>query len=160
VRHTISGLVRNRLGILARITAAFYEQKISIESIAVGETDLMDTSRLTMVVEADGEQIEAISSELEASDDIIELDDLALKEFVQRELALIKVQKQGDVISQLAQIAELFNARVISVGNETVTFEVTGDEERVEGFIRMMHPFGIKALARTGRVALEAGDEV
>jgi len=158
VRHTISRVVRNEVGVLARITSLFSKHDVNIKSVAVSETDLLDTTRITIVVRGNDKKVRQITSELKRSDLVLEVDDLATKEFVNRELALVKVQKRGDVITQLTQIAELFSARVISVGNETVTFEVTGDEERVDGFIRMMHPFGIRALARTGQAALESGD--
>jgi len=160
VRHTISGVVRNEVGVLARIASLFAKHDVNIKSVALSETDLLDTTRFTMVVRGNDEKVRQITSELTQSHLVVEVDDLANKECINRELALVKVEKQGDVISQLTQIAELFSARVISVGNETVTFEVTGEEERVDGFIRMMHPFGIRALSRTGQAALEPGDEV
>lgn len=160
MRHTISGTVRNRAGVLARVAAAFGKFEISIKSIAVSETDLFDTSRMTIVVEGHDREVQKITRELKRMVDVVSIDDLARKEFVDRELALIKVSTQSESVSQVSQIAELFGARAVAVGRSTVTLEIAGDAEKIDGLIQMLRPIGIRAIARTGRIALLRGDEV
>ena len=90
----------------------------------------------------------------------MQIDDLSREEFLDREMALVKVHFRPEELNQLTQMAEVFGARVIAMGRETITFEMSGDEERVDGFINALNSFGIRALARSGRVALKRGDEV
>lgn len=160
MKHTISGTVRNRAGVLERVAHAFSEFDVNIKSIAVSETDLFDTSRMTIVVEGHDREVQKITRMLKKFKDVVKIDDLARKDFVDRELALIKVSTQSESISQVSQIAELFGARAIAVGRSTITLELAGETEKVDGLITMLRPLGIRALARTGRVALLRGDEV
>ena len=91
---------------------------------------------------------------------MLEIDDLSRQEFLDREMALVKVHFRPEELNQLTQMAEVFGAQVIAMGRETITFEMSGDEERVDGLINALNSFGIRALARSGRVALKRGDEV
>ena len=91
---------------------------------------------------------------------MLEIDDLSRQEFLDRELALVKVQFRPEELNQLTQMAEVFGAQVIAMGKQTITFEIAGEEERVDGFINALNSFGIRGLARSGRVALKRGDEV
>ncbi|MFH0939614.1 MAG: acetolactate synthase small subunit [Planctomycetota bacterium] len=160
MKHTISGLVKNRTGVLERVAHAFSAFEINIKSIAVSETDLFDTSRMTIVVEGHDHEVRKITQKLKKLKEVIKVDDLARKDFVDRELALIKVSTQTETINHVSQIAELFGARAIAVGRSTITLELAGEPEKVDGLIAMLRPLGIRALARTGRVALVRGDEV
>lgn len=160
MKHTISGLVCNRAGILAQIVAAFKKSDINIHSVAVSETDLFDTSRFTLVIEGHDKEVKTVTSELKKVPHVLELDDLSRRGFLDRELALVKVQFRAEDLNPLAQIGELFSAQVVAMGKNTITFEIAGDEERVDGFIKALSSFGIRALARSGRVALKRGDEV
>jgi len=160
MKHTISGLVRNRAGVLERIAGAFSKFEVNIKSIAVSETDVFDTSRMTLVVEGHDREVQKITAQLKKMPEILKIDDLARKDFVNRELALIKVCTQSDSISRISQIAELFGARAVAVGRTTLTLELAGDEDKVDGLIQMLRPLGIRAVARTGRVALLRDDEV
>ena len=92
--------------------------------------------------------------------DVLEVDDLSRQGFLDRELALVKVHFNPEELNQLTQTAEVFGAQVIAMGKQTITFEIAGDEERIDGFINALNSFGIRALARSGRVALKRGDEV
>jgi acetolactate synthase I/III small subunit len=132
----------------------------NIKSVAVSETDLFDTSRLTIVVEGHDKGVREVTAHVKKLRDVIEIDDLSRQEFLDRELALVKVHFRPEELNQLTQIAEVFGAQVIAMGRETITFEMSGDEERVDGFITALNAFGIRALARSGRVALKRGDEV
>jgi len=158
--HVISGLVKNRPGILAQIVGAFKKHAINIKSVAASETELFDTSRLTIVVEGHDRELRKVAEEIRRLAGVLEIDDLARHEFLDRELALIKVKFRPEELNQLTQLAEVFGAQVISMGKETITFEIADEEERVDGFITALNSYGVCALARSGRVALKRGDEV
>ena len=160
MKHTISGLVKNRAGILAQVVGLFKEHDVNLKSVAVSETESLETSRLTIVVGGQDKEVRAVTAEIKKLPDVVEIDDLARKEFLDRELALVKVQFEPDVLNHLMQLAEVFGAQVIAMGKKTITFEMSGDEDRVDGFINAVMSFGIRALARSGRVALRQGDDV
>ncbi|NDV23726.1 acetolactate synthase small subunit [Desulfovibrio sp. JC022] len=159
MKHTISALVRNKTGVLAESSAAFQDNKINITSISCGETENMEVSRMVICAEGSKDEITKVTEELKAMDFVIQLDDLARKEFVDRELVLIKVEVNKDTMSQIMQIFEVFRADVVGMGQKTITVELSGDQERVEGLIKILQPFGIKSLCRTGMIALKRGDE-
>lgn len=160
MKHTISGLVKNRAGILAQVFGVFKKFDVNIKSIAVSETDLFETSRLTVVVEGQDKEVKDVTAAIEKLRDVVEIDDLSRQEFLDREMALVKVQFRPEELNQLTQMAEVFSAQVLALGKRTITFEMSGEEERVDGFINALNAFGIRALARSGRVALKRGDEV
>jgi acetolactate synthase I/III small subunit len=160
LKHTISGLVKNRAGILAQIVGAFKKYDVNIKSVAVSETDLFETSRLTIVVEGHDKEVKNVTTGVKKLRDVLEIDDLSRQGFLDRELAMVKVHFSPEELNQLTQTAEVFGARVIAMGKQTITFEIAGDEERIDGFINALNSFGIRALARSGRVALKRGDEV
>lgn len=159
MKHTFSCLVRNHPGVLERVTAAFADFKVNIRSMAVSETEQFDTSRITIVVHGHDEEVQKISGMLRTLPEIVQLDDLASKDFVHRELALVKVRSHAGSVSQISQVAELFGARACAVGHTTITLEAVGDEDKIDGLIQMLGPVGIVAVARTGRIALLKGDE-
>lgn len=152
--------MKNRAGILAQIVGAFKKFDVNIRSVAVSETDIFETSRLTLVVEGQDKELKNVTAEVKKLRDVLSIDDLSRHEFLNRELAMVKVQFRPEELSQLTQTAEVFGAQVIALGKQTITFEIAGDEERVDGFINALNSFGIRALARSGRVALKRGDEV
>ena len=160
MKHTISGLVKNRAGILAQIVGVFKKCDVNIKSVAVSETDLFETSRLTIVVEGHDKEVKNVTVQVKKLRDVLEIDDLSRQGFLDRELALVKVHFNPEELNQLTQTAEVFGAEVIAMGKQTITFEIAGDEERIDGFINALNSFGIRALARSGRVALKRGDEV
>jgi len=160
LKHTISGLVRNQAGILAQIVGVFKKFAVNIKSVAVSETDLFETSRMTIVVEGQDKELRSVTAEVKKLRDVLEVDDLSRQEFLDRELALIKVHFRPEELSQLTQTAEVFGAQVVAMGKQSITFEITGEEERVDGFINALNSFGIRGLARSGRVAMKGGDEV
>jgi acetolactate synthase-1/3 small subunit len=160
LKHTISGLVRNHAGILAQLVGAFKGSNLNIKSVAVSETDLFETSRLTMVVEGDGKDVKQVTSQVKKLRNVLQIDDLSRQEFLNRELALMKVHFRPEELSHLTQTAKVFGARVIAMDQQTMTFEIAAKEERVDGFITAMNNFGIRRLARSGTVALKGGDEV
>jgi len=152
--------VKNRAGILAQIVGVFKKFDINIKSVAVSETDLFETSRLTIVVEGHDREVKNVTLQVKKLPDVLDIDDLSRRGYLARELALIKVQFRPAELNHLTQTAEVFGAQVIAMGKKTITFEIAGDEERIDGFINALNSFGIRALARSGRVALKRGDEV
>ncbi len=159
MKHTISALVANRAGVLADMALAFKKYALNIQSISCGETEKPEVSRMVICLEAPDEAMAEITAAVAAMDFVIQVDDLARKEFVDRELVLIKVQRTSAGLSQLMQILEVFRASVVGMGEASLTVELSGDSERVEGLIKMLAPFGILSMARTGKIALKRGDE-
>jgi len=159
VKHTISALVQNRVGVVAEATDVFRKYNVNIKSVSCGETEDFDVSRLVITVEGQSAEVERICAELSGLDFIREVEDLARKDFVDRELALLRVSITRDTMSQVMQIFEVFRANVVGMGQETITVELTGDQEKVDGFIKMLRPHGIRSLCRTGVIALRRGDE-
>lgn len=159
MKHTISALVANRAGVLADMALAFKTYALNIQSISCGETEKPEVSRMVICLEAPDEAMAEITAAVAAMDFVIQVDDLARKEFVDRELVLIKVQRTSAGLSQLMQILEVFRASVVGMGEASLTVELSGDSERVEGLIKMLAPFGILSMARTGKIALKRGDE-
>ena len=159
MKHTISALVRNRPGVLAEMAAQFKKRELNITSISSGETENPDVSRMVICLEAAGEAVTEIVEAMKSMDFVVSIDDLSRKEFVDRELVLVKVKRESRTLTQIMQILEVFRAGGVGVGETTVTVEMSGDEDRVEGLIRMLEPFGIVSMCRTGKIALKRGDD-
>ncbi len=158
MRHTISALVQNKPGVLAALAAAFQHHGINIRSISCGETEREDVSRMIICVEAESEEIRAITAEIEALGFVLRLEDLAGQDLIDRELVMIKVRITKDTVSQILQIFEVFRANVVDMGNETITAELSAPQGKVAGLIRTLEPHGIQSLSRTGLIALSRGD--
>jgi len=159
MKHTISALVKNRVGVVADVTDVFKKHGVNFKSISCAETEEFEVSRLVITVENHDDQLERVLEHLRGLESIAELDDLSRKEFVDREMALIKVGFCRETMAQVMQIFEVFRANVIGMGEETISVEITGDEDKVDGLIKMLRPHGIRSLCRTGVVALKRGDE-
>jgi len=159
VKHTISALVANRTGVLADMAEEFKKHGLNIQSISCGETEKHGVSRMVICLEAPDEAMDDITASVAKMDFVIQVDDLARKEFVDRELVLMKIERTSENLSQLMQILEVFRASVVGMGEKSITVELSGDSERVEGLMRMLEPFGILSMARTGKIALKRGDE-
>lgn len=154
-QHTISMLVENHFGTLNRIAGLFAAKGYNIDSLTVGPTEESDVSRMTIVTRGDDQVIEQIMKQLHKLIDTIKVVDLTFESFVERELALIKVQSTASTRSEIMQISEIFRAKVVDISPKTLTLEVTGSQQKVEAIINMLKPFGIKELSRTGRVAIK-----
>ena len=159
MRHTISALVQNKPGVLARMSEEFGRYQVNIISIACGETEDSSISRMVISVDGDSGEIGRITDGMASMPFVIQVDDLARKEFVDRELVMVKVEMDTDTSSQIMQIVEVFRATVVGMGESTVTVEMTGDEGRVEGLVKLLKPFGIKSMCRSGKIALKRGDD-
>jgi acetolactate synthase-1/3 small subunit len=154
MRHTISVLVENKPGVLARVAGLFSSRGFNIESLAVGETEDPATSRMTVVSSGDDATIEQITKQLNKLVDVIKVQDLTAEKFVCRELFLVRVSAEGQARSQLVELADIFRAKIVDVAPRALTIEMTGDSEKCEAFLDMLRPFGIQEMVRTGKVAL------
>jgi len=154
MRHTISVLVENKFGVLARIAGLFSGRGYNIESLSVAPTLDSTVSRMTIVTSGDDRVLEQINKQLNKLIDVIKVWDVTQKEFVDRELVLVRVEVSKDKRDELFRVAERFEARIADVGERSVTLEATGDEARIEDLIRLLKPLGIREFVRSGRVAI------
>jgi acetolactate synthase-1/3 small subunit len=155
--HTLSVLVENRPGVLARIAGLFARRGFNIESLAVNITDDPKTSRMTIVVGGDDDTIEQITKQLNKLVDVIKVHDHTGESVVERELALIKVNSEMEQRTPIIQLVEIFRASIVDVGADTMTIEITGDSEKIDALVELLRPFGIRELVRTGKIILERG---
>lgn len=154
-RHVLSALVQNVPGVLAHISGMLASRGYNIDSLAVGETETHNLSRMTFVVLGDDSVLEQVRKQLEKIVTVVRVDDVSSQNFVERDLMLIKVNAPpGGKRSEVREMAEIFRGRVVDVGPEEVIVEISGQERKVEAFIDLMRPFGIIELARTGRIAM------
>ncbi|MEF2231477.1 MAG: acetolactate synthase small subunit [Pseudodesulfovibrio sp.] len=159
MKRTLSALCKNEPGVLAQMALECGKYDANILSLAAGETENPGVSRIVLCVDGDEAAIDEVGRYLAGLDVIIQLDDLSRKDFVDRELVMVKVAMGADNTAQLMQIFEVFRANVIGMGQETITVEMAGDLERVDGLIQMLKPYGIKSMCRSGMIALKRGDE-
>jgi acetolactate synthase-1/3 small subunit len=156
-KHTISVLVENRAGVLARIAGLFSARGYNIDSLAVGETEDPTISRMTIVVKGDESVLEQVEKQLNKLIDIIKVSDYKQIPHIERDLALIKVRADKLNRSELLQIADVFRAKIVDVSSGSVIVEATGSEEKIEALISMLDSFGIQEVSRTGIVAMARG---
>ena len=153
-QHTISVLVANKSGVLARIAGLFCGRGYNIDSLTVSPTDHTDTSKMTIVTTGVDSVIEQIDKQLSKLIDVIKVTDLTGSNFIERELALIKVETTKTTRSDIIQITEIFAGKIVNVHVDEITAELSGRGDKVDAFVTMMEPFGIIELARTGKVAV------
>ena len=154
-QHTISILVENKFGAMNRIVGLFSARGYNIDSISVGTSEDDSVARVTIVSKGDDDVIEQIIKQLNKLIDVTKVTDLTYEGFVERELVLIKVSANRNSRSELMQISEIFRSKIIDISPRSITIEATGGEKKVDAMIKMLEPFGIKEIARTGRVALK-----
>ena len=159
MKRTMSALAKNKPGVLAELATEFGKSDANILSLAAGETENPEVSRIVLRIEGDDAAIDAAEKYLESLDAIIQIDDLSRKDFVDRELVMIKCAMSPENTGQMMQIFEVFRANVVGMGQETITVELSGDQERIDGLIQMLMPYGIKSMCRSGMIALKRGDE-
>lgn len=154
MRHTISVLVQNEFGVLSRISGLFSGRGFNIESLCVAETLDPKLSRMTIVTTGDDKVIEQITKQLNKLVSVIKVHDFTGEEYLNRELALIKVTVTPDCRAEILAIVEIFRVKVVDVSPKAYTIEITGDEEKIRAITELLRPFGIKDIARTGRIAI------
>jgi acetolactate synthase-1/3 small subunit len=156
-RHTLSVLVENKPGVLARVAGLFSRRGFNIDSLAVGETENPEVSRITIVVNADASPLEQVTKQLNKLINVLKIVELDPAVSVQRELLLVKVRAERSVRSQVMETAELFRARVVDVAPDTLTIEATGTADKLDALLRDLEPFGIKEMVQSGLVAIGRG---
>ena len=159
MQHTISVLMNNHFGVLSRISGLFSGRGFYIESLNVAETSDPNISRMTIVTIGDKAKIEQITKQLNKLVDVIKVVDLTEESFVDRELVLIKMNAEPRVREEMLRIVELFRARVVDVSSSTYTIEITGDEGKINSFLELLNPLGVKEVVRSGRIAIGRGNK-
>jgi acetolactate synthase-1/3 small subunit len=154
MRHTISVLVENKFGVLSRISGLFSGRGYNIESLSVGETIDPQTSVMTIVTTGDDWIIEQITKQLNKLVDVIKVVDMTELDHVEREMVLIKVSPRPEDRTEVLRLAEIFRGRVVDSSAKTYTFEITGDEKKIEAIVELLKPMGIKEFVRTGKIAI------
>lgn len=160
MRHVITLLVENEFGVLARIAGLFSGRGFNIESLCVAESMDPTVSTMTLVTRGDDQIIEQVLKQLNKLIPVIKVVDLIEKDFVEREMILVKVSATAETREEILRVVDIFRGKVVDVGTKTYTVEVTGDEKKVNAFLALLKPLGIKELVRTGRVAMVRGSKI
>lgn len=158
MRHVLSALVQNVPGVLSHVSGMLASRGYNINSLAVGETENPELSRMTFVVVGDDNVLDQIRKQLEKIVTVVRVDDISSQDFVERDLMLIKVKAgQNAGRSEIRELASIFRGRIVDVSPAEVIVEISGQERKIEAFIDLMRPFGIVELVRTGRIAMVRG---
>lgn len=159
MKHTISVLVENKFGVLARISGLFSARGFNIDSLAVGMTEDPTVSRMTIVSEGDEKTLEQIKKQLNKLIDVIKVVDFKEGEFIDRELILIKVSVTAKNRKEVLEAVDSTGAKIVNAGSKTISIEMSGDQNSIKSLIELLRPFGVTEVVRTGRIALEIGDK-
>jgi acetolactate synthase I/III small subunit len=155
--HTLSVLVEDKPGVLARVASLFSRRGFNIQSLAVGATEQKDMSRMTIVVSVEDSPLEQITKQLNKLVNVIKIVEQDVDNSVERELALIKVRADATTRGQVIEAVNLFRAKVVDVSTESLTIEATGTPAKLEAFLRVLEPYGIRELVQSGVVSLSRG---
>lgn len=155
--HTLSVLVQDKPGVLARVAALFSRRGYNIESLAVGRTEHPEISRMTIAVNLEDQPLEQVTKQLHKLVEVLKIVELDGSGAVERELALVKVKADASTRSHVLETVQLFRAKVVDVAVDAVTIEVTGDRGKLEAMLRVLEPFGIRELVQSGMVAINRG---
>ncbi|MBQ6782745.1 MAG: acetolactate synthase small subunit [Acholeplasmatales bacterium] len=157
-RHTLSVLVNNHMGVLSRVAGLFSRRGFNIESLAVGETEDPNYSRMTIVTsDVDDETYNQIKTQLGKLMDVVKIHEADKVDSVVRELALIKIDSKNDKRSQILELVNIFRGHVLDVTSDTLMIEITGDSSKISAIISMLNEFGVKEVIRTGAIAIARG---
>lgn len=160
MRHTLSVLVENKPGVLARTAGLFSRRGYNIESLTVGVTEKENVSRMTIVVAGDDTVVEQVTKQLNKLIEVIKVSDLTKESYVDRELVLIKVTADSSNRGEIMQLVDVFRARIVDVAAKSLIIEVTGDAGKITALIDTLKQFGVKEIVRTGTLALGRGSKV
>lgn len=155
--HTLSVLVENSPGVLARVASLFARRGYNIDSLAVGPTEDPNVSRMTIVVNVEGHALSQVIQQTDKLINVLSITELDPIASVQRELLLVKVSTTSETRSQVLETVQLFRAKVVDVAKDAVTIEATGNSEKIQALLRVLEPYGIKELVQSGLVAMERG---
>ncbi len=156
-KHTLVALVEDRPGALSRVASLFRRRGFNIESIAVGHTETPHLSRMTITVDGATTAVEQVRKQLDKVVDVVKVVDITAENLVARDLALIKVKATPATRGEILQIVDIFRANIVDVAADSIIVEVTGDEDKVDSLFQLLRGFGIKEMARTGRLAMSRG---
>jgi acetolactate synthase-1/3 small subunit len=151
--HTLVAVVKDRPGVLSRVAALLHDKGYNIRSLAVGASETQGLSRMTFVVDATADA-DVMVTELRKLDDIVEIRDISGHEFVSRELALIRVRGEKEMRKRLMDIVDIFGAKIVDVGVQSMIIEVTGHEDKIDSLVRLLADYDVVELVRTGRVSM------
>lgn len=154
MRHVLSALVTNQPGVLAHISGMLASRGFNIDSLAVGETERPEFSRITFVVNGDDRVLDQVRKQLEKIVTVVKVLDYSNQDYVERDLMLIKVSTAGGNRTEIRELVDIFRGKIVDVSPEHVMIEISGRESKIEAFVDRMRPFGILEIARTGRIAL------
>ena len=154
MRHLLSALVQNQPGVLAQVAGMLASRGYNIDSLAVGETEQAELSRMTFVIRGDDRVLEQVRKQLEKVVTVVQVHDISSEAFVERDLMLVKVEAPPERRGELKDIIDIFRGRIVDVSRTAMMIEISGTEEKVEAFVDVLRPYGIIELARTGRIAL------
>jgi len=157
MKHTLVALVEDKPGVLTRMAGLFRRRGFNIESIAVGHSELPHLSRMTIVVDGTASILEQVRKQLSKVVDVVKITDVTADNITVRELALVKVRANSSTRSEIIEIADIFRANIVDVATDSLTIEITGDEDKVDSLLNLVRGFGIKEVARTGRIAMLRG---
>jgi acetolactate synthase I/III small subunit len=160
MKHTISLLVENTFGAFDRVATMFSAKGFNLHSISIGETEIRDISRMTIVTSGDDQIIDQVVKQLNRLVDTIKVVDLTKHEKTERELALIAVNYQKGSLEELKNINDIFRGSVVDINNKSITLEITGPPAKINAAVNVLMPFGIKEMARSGTVAMKRGEQV
>lgn len=159
-RHVISVLVTNQSGVLSRVAGLFSRRGFNIDSLSVGETEHKDISRMTIVARGDELVLDQITKQLDKLHDVLYIKELSKDDAVYRELLLIKVTATKENRASIIEVADIFRAKIVDVATESLVIEITGDQTKLDAFIDLIEPYGIREFTRTGLTALQRGNSV
>jgi acetolactate synthase I/III small subunit len=160
MRRTISLLVENTFGAFDRVLTMFSAKGFNLHSISIGETEIQDISRMTIVTSGDDQIIDQVVKQLNRLIDTVKVIDLTGHEKTERELALIAVNYQKGTLEELTNISDIFRGKVVDINNKSITLEITGPPAKINAVVNVLMPYGIKEMARSGTVALKRGEQV
>ena len=156
-KHTIVALVHDRPGVLNRMASLFRRRGFNIENIAVGHSEVPGLSRMTIVVKGTTAMVEQLRKQVDKVIDVVKVADISENPITARELALIKVRATAANRSEVIEIADIFRANIVDVAADSLTIEITGDEDKIDSILSLLRSFGIREIARTGRIAMVRG---
>lgn len=157
MRHLLSALVQNVPGVLSHISGMLASRGYNIDSLAVGETEDPHLSRMTFVIVGDDSVLAQVRKQLEKIVTVVRVDDISARDFVERDLMMIKVNAAEGRRSEIRELTDIFRGRIVDVSPDVLMIEISGQERKIEAFIEMMRPFGILELVRSGRIAMVRG---
>ncbi len=157
MQHTLIALVEDRPGVLNRVSSLFRRRAFNIDSLTVGRTDQPGISRMTIVMDSDNASAERVTSYLYKLINVIHIEDVTSRPSVSRDLAMIKVSVTQANRTEIIQLVDVFRARIVDVANDSLIIEITGDEEKINGFVEVLRPYGIVEMVRTGIVSMLRG---